>query len=396
MGPRGRRRAPGGAGGRLLEKERRAFDPDAGHPDDFFSTHPAAYQASGGERVRRVPRRRPARRHLRGELLLGLLRRAELPPGRSRRATQTAGVASHTATDPSAAATCAGCHDNASNDLAPDCFNNSLCHGAESRPPLRLAAVPHRDEPRTRPPSAPDATSERRHAGLLQQHPLPRRQGGHPSGWSAGVSTARRPRRPRRLVRLPYCESCHGSGLNGGSAISPASSIPAATAGAPRTPSGWDGGGAVTATNRGTPRSARSATSRTPARPVLQQHPLPRLARRSPRGLVGGESARRDGQGGPRQLVRLLVLRVLPRVRLERRFRQAILPDQFRLPRLERPARQERLGRRRQQTPLDEPGECFGLRAVPPVRIPARPVVSTTPFATGGLTRSISRRFRRG
>ena len=37
--------------------------------------------------------------------------------------------------DPSKAATCAPCHDNPANNLAPNCFDNSLCHGPKSGHP---------------------------------------------------------------------------------------------------------------------------------------------------------------------------------------------------------------------------------------------------------------------
>jgi hypothetical protein len=106
----------------------------------------------------------------------------------------------HTATNPSAAATCAACHDNPSNNLAPDCFNNTLCHGERSS---------------------------------------------HPDGWSAGSQhggTAKAA--PGGSSGFLYCESCHGSGLNGGSAKQ-SCLINSGCHGwsAPHASSGWNGGG---------------------------------------------------------------------------------------------------------------------------------------------------------
>ena len=106
------------------------FDPDSGHPSDFFSTHAAAYLASVG-----------ACATCHGDDLLGGISTVScFSASRDGRACHPGGpgghpagwLALHSATAPTQASLCAACHDNPANTLAPNCFNNSLCHGAKS------------------------------------------------------------------------------------------------------------------------------------------------------------------------------------------------------------------------------------------------------------------------
>lgn len=108
------------------------------------------------------------------------------------------GGSSHQSTDEDNAAVCAQCHQSSSG--TPDCFNNTLCHGAS---------------------------------------------GNHPDGWSSGSehgATAKA--NPGSSSGFLYCESCHGSGLDGGSA-NQSCLVNSGCHGwsAPHASSGWEGGG---------------------------------------------------------------------------------------------------------------------------------------------------------
>ena len=84
------------------------------------------------------------------------------------------GTLTHTTTIPENAAVCAQCHKKGSG--TPGCFNNTLCHGQEA---------------------------------------------GHPAGWDAPAlhGTAAKGA-PGSMSGMASCESCHGRGFNGGSAPS--------------------------------------------------------------------------------------------------------------------------------------------------------------------------------
>jgi hypothetical protein len=132
---------------RLLARSRSAangaaFDPDAGHPDDFYATHSAAYRAAldGCDGCHGT------------DLLGGISAVSCYSTSRDGRSCQPGGPGGHPAgwralhsADASKAATCAPCHDNKSNNLAPNCFDNSLCHGRSPAIP-RLAVGPLRSD----------------------------------------------------------------------------------------------------------------------------------------------------------------------------------------------------------------------------------------------------------
>ena len=109
------------------------------------------------------------------------------------------GGSKHQSTNTGNAPVCAQCHQKASG--TPGCFNSTLCHGAKGS--------------------------------------------GHPSGWSAGNqhgATAKSA--PGSSSGFTYCESCHGSGLNGGSA-NQSCLVNSGCHGwsAPHASNGWSGGG---------------------------------------------------------------------------------------------------------------------------------------------------------
>ncbi len=284
-----------------------AFDPDAGHPDDFFPTHPAEYRNSAGGCA-------PCHGT---DLLGGISTVSCYSSSRDGQGCHADGPGGHPAgwralhsADPSKAATCAPCHDNPSNNLAPNCFDNSLCHGPKSGHPPGWRSAHSGADPaqasylRRLPPIEP------RHARLLQQHPLPRRQECAPRGLAADP---------------------HGNRSGPGLRL------------------------------RQMPRQPVQQ----PASQLLQQQPLPRFEGRSSCGLVGGEPARCGGKVRPRRLVRVSVLRVLPRLGAERWVFRTILSG-FRLSRLGGAAREKRLGWRQLASPQHERRQRFRVRAVPP------------------------------
>ena len=109
------------------------FDPASGHPDDFFPTHPAEYRASASSCA-----------ECHGSDFSGGISAVSCSSASFEGQSCHAGGpgsgggnhpadwrSSHTSTNPSQASTCATCHDNPDNSLSPNCFNNSLCHGAQ-------------------------------------------------------------------------------------------------------------------------------------------------------------------------------------------------------------------------------------------------------------------------
>lgn len=167
------------------------FDPDAGHPDGFFPTHPAEYLASPGSCLSCHGA------DLRGGIS-GVSCYSSSRDGQSCHPGGPGGHpdgwrATHTATDPTQAGVCASCHDNPANDLPPGCFNTSLCHGPRSN---------------------------------------------HPDGWA---SPAKHGAAAKGSPGMASCQNCHGSNYAGGT--SGQSCFPCHGWPAPHGRSGWDGGG---------------------------------------------------------------------------------------------------------------------------------------------------------
>jgi len=310
-----------------------AFDPDSAHPADFITTHPDAFRADLASCA-----------DCHGNDLLGGISKVSCySSSRDGQACHAGGpgghpagwLAVHSTTDPAKAATCAPCHKNKSNNLPPNCFNNSLCHGPKSGHPAgwltshtgtnpnqaSVCARCHQSQAGT--PGCFNNTlchgAKSNHpAGWLQSHtatnpnqaavcagchqsqagtpgcfnntlchgvkdPHPAgwltahqsttqsaatacaachpekgipscfsvstchgSGGGHPVGWSAGNQHgAAAKSAPGSTSGFLYCESCHGSGLNGGSAnttcLNATSSCHSWSA--PHANSGWNGGG---------------------------------------------------------------------------------------------------------------------------------------------------------
>ncbi len=109
------------------------FDPDGGHPEDFFPNHSAEYRNSGGG----------ACAECHGiDLLGGIATVSCYSSSRDGQGCHPGGPGGHPAgwralhsADSSKAAECAVCHDNKANNQAPNCFDNSLCHGPKSGHP---------------------------------------------------------------------------------------------------------------------------------------------------------------------------------------------------------------------------------------------------------------------
>ena len=149
----------------------------------------------------------------------------------------------HTGTDPSQASACAGCHQ--SNAGTPGCFNNTLCHGEKSTAPRRLARHPPSTAESQASACAACHQSNPGTPGCFNNTLCHGSQSGHPAGWSAGSqhgATAKAA--PSGSSGFAYCESCHGSGLNGGSAnLSCLINSGCHGWSAPHASSGWNGGG---------------------------------------------------------------------------------------------------------------------------------------------------------
>jgi len=262
-----------------------AFDPDAGHPSDFYSTHPNSYRSSDG-----------ACTDCHGGDLLGGISTVSCfsasrdgrtchadgpgghPPGWRavhsvtdpatadtcatchRSQPGTAGCfnntlchgaksghpsgwkSSHTSTDPSRASSCAPCHQSRSG--TPGCFNNTLCHGAKSNHPSGWRTTHQSTTPSNAAPCA-GCHPEKGKPTCFSASSCHGSGGGHPSGWSSGSqhgATAKAA--PGSSSGFLYCESCHGSGLNGGSAHQ-SCLVNSGCHGwsAPHASSGWNGGG---------------------------------------------------------------------------------------------------------------------------------------------------------
>jgi hypothetical protein len=261
------------------------FDPDAGHPDDFFRTHPAEYRAAGASCF-----------ECHGADLLGGVAKVSCSSvSRDGRACHPGGPGGHpngwrslhTATDPALAPTCAACHDNPANALAPNCFNTSLCHGPRSGHPADWRTAHTRTNPTqavlcaqchdnpanglpagcfnnslchgSRSPhpagwlAAHSSTDPGQAAACAQCHDNPANslppncfntslchgtKAGHPAGWSAASQHGAA---AKGSPGMGSCTTCHGSGYTGGT--SGQSCFPCHGWNAPHARSGWDGGG---------------------------------------------------------------------------------------------------------------------------------------------------------
>ncbi len=271
--------------GGCSKKRGTPFDPDAGHPEDFFPTHPAEYRASQGS----------CSTCHGADLLGGIANVSCFSMTRDGRACHPGGPGGHpagwrslhTALDPAQATTCAACHDNPANNLPPGCFNNSLCHGprsghpadwitahARSNPALATSCARCHDNPgNDLPPgcfnnSLCHGQKAPHPAGWLAQHSgtptsqaptcaqchdnpfnsLPPgcfnnslchgEKSPHPAGW--GQSSQHGPA-AKGSPGMGSCQACHGSSYAGGT--SGQSCFPCHGWRAPHGRSGWDGGG---------------------------------------------------------------------------------------------------------------------------------------------------------
>lgn len=214
------------------------FDPDAGHPDGFFPTHPAEYLASPGSCLSCHGA------DLRGGIS-GVSCYSSSRDGQSCHPGGPGGHpdgwrATHTATDPAQAGVCASCHDNPANDLPPGCFNTSLCHGPKSGHPdgwrsshtltnpaqATVCAACHDNPANDLPPGCFNTS--------LCHGP----RSNHPDGWA---SPAMHGAAAKGSPGMASCQNCHGSNYAGGT--SGQSCFPCHGWPAPHGRSGWDGGG---------------------------------------------------------------------------------------------------------------------------------------------------------
>ena len=215
-----------------------SFDPDAGHPDDYLSSHASEYRSESHSCA-----------ECHGKDLMGGIAKVSCysssfegtachPGGPGGHPADWRST--HTVTDPAQAATCAQCHDNPANDLAPGCFNTSLCHGQKSGHPADWRSSHTSVNPAEAATCAQchDNPANSLSPGCFNTSLCHGNQGGHPAGWaSAGQHGAAAKGSPG----MASCTSCHGSGYGGGT--SGQSCFPCHGWNAPHARSGWDGGG---------------------------------------------------------------------------------------------------------------------------------------------------------
>ena len=215
-----------------------SFDPDAGHPDDYLSSHASEYRSESQSCA-----------ECHGKDLMGGIAKVSCysssfegtachPGGPGGHPADWRST--HTVTDPAQAATCAQCHDNPANDLAPGCFNTSLCHGQKSGHPADWRSSHTSVNPAEAATCAQchDNPANSLSPGCFNTSLCHGNQGGHPAGWaSAGQHGAAAKGSPG----MASCTSCHGSGYGGGT--SGQSCFPCHGWNAPHARSGWDGGG---------------------------------------------------------------------------------------------------------------------------------------------------------
>ncbi|MHB8834457.1 MAG: hypothetical protein ACYC9Y_01925 [Candidatus Methylomirabilia bacterium] len=230
------------------------FDPDAGHPADFFPSHPTEYRSAleSCDRCHGT------------DLLGGISTVSCYSSSRDGQSCHPGGPGGHPpgwralhSADPSKAAICAPCHDNKDNNLAPNCFDNSLCHGPKSGHPAGWRSAHTRTNPgqasycagcHQANPGAPGCFNNTLCHGAKSSHPAGWRTthqgtqqgaaticagchpdkgqptcfansachgsgGGHPDGWSAGSQHGKTAEgNPGMIV----CTACHGAKFGGG------------------------------------------------------------------------------------------------------------------------------------------------------------------------------------
>jgi len=192
------------------------FDPDAGHPDDYIATHPAAYRSADGACTDCHG----------GDLLGGIATVSCYSSSRDGQACHPDGPGGHPpgwralhSADPSKAATCAPCHDNPSNSLPPNCFDNSLCHGPKSGHPSGWRSAHTRTDPAQASYCAGchDNPSNSLPPNCFNNSLCHGAKAGHPDGWLAGSQHGRTAEAaPGGASGMAYCASCHGSKFGGG------------------------------------------------------------------------------------------------------------------------------------------------------------------------------------
>jgi hypothetical protein len=272
------------AGG--CSKERGApFDPDSSHPEKFFASHPAEYRALPEGCVQ-----------CHGDDLRGGISKTSCFSasfdGRTCHASGPGGhpagwLQTHSVTPQTEASLCADCHKNPANNLPPNCFNNSLCHGPRSGHPAgwlkshvqvaqteaAVCAQCHDNPANSLPPgcfnnSLCHGRKNPHPGGWLQHHSqtVPTQapycagchknpannlppdcfnnslchgpKGPHPSGWG---SPSQHGAAAKGSPGMASCTACHGSGYTGGTTAP--SCFPCHGWNAPHGKTGWSGGG---------------------------------------------------------------------------------------------------------------------------------------------------------
>jgi hypothetical protein len=157
-----------------------SFDPDAGHPANFVADHPAAYRNANGECTQ-----------CHGTDLLGGISTVScFSASRNGLGCHPDGPGGHPpgwqalhSADPSKAATCAVCHKNKDNNLPPDCFNNSLCHGPKSGHPSGWRFVHSQTNPSLASNCAACHQSKPGTPGCFNNTLCHGAKSSHPAGW---------------------------------------------------------------------------------------------------------------------------------------------------------------------------------------------------------------------
>jgi hypothetical protein len=190
------------------------FDPDAGHPDNYITTHPDAYRSTDGACTQCHG----------GDLLGGISTVSCYSASRDGQSCHAAGPgghppgwrALHSATNPDQAATCAACHQ--SKPGTPGCFNNTLCHGPKSGHPSGWLSSHTGTNPNQAATCAACHQSNPGTPGCFNNtlcHGA--KAGPHPNGWLAGSQHGKTAEAaPGGASGMAYCSSCHGFTFGGG------------------------------------------------------------------------------------------------------------------------------------------------------------------------------------
>jgi hypothetical protein len=178
------------------------FDPDAGHPDRWIATHPDAYRSEGGGTCSECHGH---------DLLGGISTVSCFSASHNNQGCHEGGPGGHPpgwralhSADPSKAATCAPCHDNSSNNLAPNCFDNSLCHGPKAgHPPGWLSA--HKQSNPSLASSCAECHQNRAGTpGCFNNTLCHGTKNAHPAGWLQSHSGSNQ-------NQASVCAACHQS-----------------------------------------------------------------------------------------------------------------------------------------------------------------------------------------